>query len=640
MQMVVALDNAEHLLDDVAVLAQALLDAAPALRLIVTSQAPLRLAAERVWRLGPLAIPHATLPAHEAQAFAAVALFAERASAADSRFVLGDAQVPAVIALCRQLDGLALAIELAAARAPSLGVEKLVASMGDRLRLLTSNRNRQAPGRQQTLRAALEWSHALLKPAEQRLFRRLAVLAGSAPLERLSAIAADPLGEPDPQALLDEWALVDALDQLVQRSLVELVFDERGGHPRYRLLESPRALALERLVEAAEEAPLRRRHALAVRAAWEADEQDLYGGRIGVHDWRAAAEAELADAREAMKWARESGEDTLALALAAAMLARLPMPLHEERITLAQTCDALIARVDDARVRERAWSAIRVAWANQRPALAMHAAAQALALARELDPIADDRFRLYDALCESAGLVADEAEATRAEALLAEARAIEDPAWPPVRLRSAARLEARIAGRRGDPAALPLMKRLLTLSRAAGDPSLATLLNISDTELWLGDAPAAARTARALVQELAQQRAPVALVGARVNLAAALIAAGEFEPARAELRRAWPLAVTLERSLWCADYLALLAALAGRFDAAARLLGAADARYAAAQDDRQQNEAAARARTLGLLQAALAPAALESLLADGATCSDDALAAIGFQGMPEPGRGA
>jgi DNA-binding winged helix-turn-helix (wHTH) protein len=152
--MLLALDNAEHLLDAVAPLCSALHAACPRLRLVVTSQVPLKLALERVLRIEPLPVPAAALPADHAQRYGAVALFAERAQAIDARFVLTDANAPVVIALCRALDGLPLAIELAAARAPLLGVAPLLAALDERLKLLTTNRNREAPERQRTLRGA------------------------------------------------------------------------------------------------------------------------------------------------------------------------------------------------------------------------------------------------------------------------------------------------------------------------------------------------------------------------------------------------------------------------------------------------------------------------------------------------------
>jgi predicted ATPase len=222
--MLLALDNAEHLLDGVAHVCRALHDAAPNLRLVVTTQAPLRLAAERVLRIGPLAVPDDdALPAAQALRFGAVALFVERAQAVDQRFALTDANAGAVIATCRALDGVPLAIELAAARAPMLGVDRLLASMQERFRWLTGGRNRAAPARQRALRSALEWSDALLDDRERRVFRRLGVIAGSASLDCIEQVLVDA------DAGLDRWDVADALDVLVDRSLVAVVTDGRRG---------------------------------------------------------------------------------------------------------------------------------------------------------------------------------------------------------------------------------------------------------------------------------------------------------------------------------------------------------------------------------------------------------------------------
>jgi predicted ATPase/DNA-binding winged helix-turn-helix (wHTH) protein len=256
--MLLALDNAEHLLADVAQLCKALHEAAPGLRLLITSQAPLKLAAERVFRIAPLAVPASAVPAQQALQFGAVALFAERAQAVDQRFAMTDATAPAVIEACRALDGLPLAIELAAARAPTLGMPRLLASMHERLQLLTASRNRAAPARQQTLRSAVDWSHGLLQAREQQVFRRLGVMAGSASLGFIQQVLVDA-----DDGSFDVWAVFDALDTLVDRSLVAVLASGDAGEPRYRLLETPRAYALERLRAAGEVPALQRRHALA-----------------------------------------------------------------------------------------------------------------------------------------------------------------------------------------------------------------------------------------------------------------------------------------------------------------------------------------------------------------------------------------
>ena len=268
----IALDNAEHLADAVRDLVQALLDGCPQVCLLVTSQAPLRLAHERLYRLGALAVPDAadTPPSPtDALRHGAVALFVDRAQAADRHFRLDEGNVAAVVEVCRQLDGMALALELAAARVPLLGVVRLQAALADRLRVLTGG-HRGAPARQQTLRAALEWSLGLLNPAEQQVFCRLGVLAGGFTLELAQQVAADPDGGP-----LDPWAVLEALGALADRSLVSV---DAQATPRYALLASPRLLALERLAAGGEAAAVQRRHAGAVSALFAARDADLQAG--------------------------------------------------------------------------------------------------------------------------------------------------------------------------------------------------------------------------------------------------------------------------------------------------------------------------------------------------------------------------
>jgi predicted ATPase/DNA-binding winged helix-turn-helix (wHTH) protein len=495
LRMLVALDNAEHLVDAVAALASALLRAAPGLHLLVTTQVPLRLAAERVMRLAPLALPQGPLPARDAQAFGAVALFVERALAADSRYRMTDEQAPAVIELCHRLDGLPLAIELAAARAPVLGVTGLLTALEDRqhgLRVLGRNRDREAPSRQQTLRAALQWSHGLLEPREQAMFRRLGVLAGPAALSLLRACAADKGDkgdEGDSANGLDEWGVVDSLDVLVQHSLVDVQPDAADAEPRYRLLESARALALELLIASDEWPRLRERHAQAVLAEMQRSDAVLRSGAIGVSAWQQQGEALLSQAREALGWARASGANALALALSTALLTRLPAPAHDERLQLADTCETGLRDSADPLARQQAWAAISVALGNLRPQRARAAAQQALVLARTLHSQGSDAegTMLYDALCEAADVVSDAADADVAEPLLREAQAIVRPHWPPVRLRAIVRLDASIAAARGAvDESLRLYRRLLELCRAAGDPSLMTQANLIDVLLAAG----------------------------------------------------------------------------------------------------------------------------------------------------------
>jgi predicted ATPase/DNA-binding winged helix-turn-helix (wHTH) protein len=653
LQMLIALDNAEHLLEPTAHLAQALLDAEPGLRLVATSQAPLRLAQERVFRLGPMAVPQGPLPSQQAQAFGAVALFCERAAAADHRFQLADADVPLVIELCRHLDGVALAIELAAARAPALGLAQLLAALSDRLRLFNTNRDRLAPARQQNLRAALAWSVGLLAPVEQQLFRRLAVVAGSASLtlvQHLGTLVHRPTegqaeGQTEDQAQSlaapDPWAIVDALDQLIQRSLVEVVQADGPLPPRYRLLESPRALALEQLAATGEEAALRLHHAHGVLAEFNAARAALHAGQIGLQDWRRLGEIEMDNARAALAHVSQAlkgqpGMPALELALASAMI---PAALNAERLALSDRCEQLIAAATvgeaaapplDPAIVYAAWREISMALANMRPTRSLAAAWQALALARQLDAAQPDRYALHHALCATAHMLVDE-DAPAAEQLLQEALALADPQWPPYRQLQALRVQASIAVATGRaPEALRLYRRMLDVGRAAGDPGLTVQVNIANAELVAGDAAAAVASGTQVVALARGMRNENLLVFARVNLAAAHLMLGQTGPARQLLQEAIPSAMRAPLHAWCIDYLAELAALEGRLDAAAKLVGVAAARYEAEEEQRQVNEQRAHERTLGLLRAAWDPGRVEAGIEAGRGMADAEVARLGL----------
>ncbi len=239
LDVLLVLDNAEHLIDEVARLSNAIVTGAPSVRLLVTSQVALKVERERVFRLGPLAIPEAGTSAHDAMRYGAIELFVDQAQAADRRFRVTDENVSNVIELCRHLDGLALAIKLAAVRLPLFGLRGLKQRLGDRLKLL-ADASRSAPTRQQTLRAALEWSYGLLSAKEQTTFRQLGVFAGACgfSLELAQAVAGA-----DGQ---DEWAVIEHVSTLLDHSLL---VDDGADPPRYRLLESARDYALHQLAE-------------------------------------------------------------------------------------------------------------------------------------------------------------------------------------------------------------------------------------------------------------------------------------------------------------------------------------------------------------------------------------------------------
>ncbi|MEW2353702.1 BTAD domain-containing putative transcriptional regulator [Spirillospora sp. NPDC029432] len=239
------LDNCEHVIGTAAELAARLLAAAPGLRILATSREPLGIEGERLQVVPPLDVPAGTAPEELARS-SAVRLFVARAAAAAPGFALDGGTAGPVATICRRLDGIPLALELAATRIRALGAAELAARLDDRFRLLAAGR-RDAPARQRTLRAVIDWSWEPLAEPERTVLRRLAVHADGCTLEAAERVCGDPG--------LD---VVEVLASLVDRSLVAVSHD---GEPRYRLLESVAAYGLERLREAGEESAIRERHA-------------------------------------------------------------------------------------------------------------------------------------------------------------------------------------------------------------------------------------------------------------------------------------------------------------------------------------------------------------------------------------------
>jgi predicted ATPase len=283
-ELLLVLDNCEHLVDGVVATTAALMQGCPGVRVLATSQEVLRVPEETVYRLDPLAVPAAG-DTRDPMEYGAVELFAHRVSALDRSFALTPANVAGVVEICRRLDGIALAIEMAAARVPLLGVEGVRARLDERFRLLSAG-NRIALRKHQTLRAALEWSHGHLSEVEQLVFRRLGIFAGGFPLGALAEVVADDA--------LDEWEVIERLGSLVDKSLVVA---EGSPTKRYRLLETMRAFALEHLAAAGETATLERRHArwLDRACAGLLDVSLTRGG-----PWSRHLEAELDNVRAAL----------------------------------------------------------------------------------------------------------------------------------------------------------------------------------------------------------------------------------------------------------------------------------------------------------------------------------------------------
>jgi predicted ATPase/class 3 adenylate cyclase len=291
-QTLLVLDNFEHLLDASTVVAS-LLDACRHLHVLVTSRIPLHLAREHEYAVPPLSMPDPqNLPEIEAlRQYEAVALFIDRARAVKTGFTVTNENAPAVAEICARLDGLPLAIELAAARIKVFPPQALLARLSSRLKMLTTSAG-DRPGRQQTLRGAIEWSYLLLGPEEQRVFARLSVFTGGCTLEALEAICGDDVG-------LD---VIDGMGSLVEKSLLQQA-EQPDGEPRFTMLETIREYAEERLEEAGESGALREVHARYFAALCRETRPQL--NTPAETDWNRRMTWDIANLRAAGEWLRE-----------------------------------------------------------------------------------------------------------------------------------------------------------------------------------------------------------------------------------------------------------------------------------------------------------------------------------------------
>jgi predicted ATPase/class 3 adenylate cyclase/DNA-binding CsgD family transcriptional regulator len=384
-RMLVLLDNCEHLLDAIAALTTALLSACPGLTLLATSREPIGVAGEVTWRVPSLSVDDE-----------AVELFVDRARRARSDFDMTDDDLHAVREICRRLDGMPLAIELAAARVRALSLDEIVDSLHDRFRLLIGGR-RTAVRRQQTLRASVDWSHALLTEPERVLFRRLAPFMGGFDLAAARVVAGG--------TEVERYQVLDQLALLVDKSLVAA--DDSGGRMRYRLLETVRQYALEKLGESGEADTVRARHRdyyTAMAALLDAPAASGHRGRV------VQAETEIDNLRAAFAWSRENGDVELALQIASSLQ---PLWLTRARLREGQSwIGEVLADLDtvDREVapavlaRTLADAALFDGWVGAPES--KEQAAEALAIARQLD----DPALLVRALTACCGTTAFDAE--------------------------------------------------------------------------------------------------------------------------------------------------------------------------------------------------------------------------------------
>jgi predicted ATPase/DNA-binding winged helix-turn-helix (wHTH) protein len=584
------LDNCEHLAAHVAHLVHAILDAGTEARILATSQEALKSPSEYLYRLESLAVPPAGTTLASARKFGAIQLLEERARAADRHFSLTESGVADAIELTRHLDGIALAIEMAAVRVPVLGLQALNARLGERLKLLRGA-SRLLPARHQTLRATLDWSHSLLAPEEQAVLRRLSVFVGSFRLELAQAVAA---GED-----LDEWTTLDALTGLVERSLVQV---ERSEPPRYRLLETTRLYAAEKCAENGESERCQERHGAALAALGEEISKTFW--ELPDPQWLALYAADYDDLQAAFDFGCRMGDPAMVACTGEALfdLDRMRGQTMSPR-PRARAAHVLLDAAPPP-VRARLWNCIA------RPVLALPefpflASAQQRVLAwRE----AGDARQLFLALGTLGIAHARVGEWEDSERAFREADGLEDPSWPP-------RLRIELVGDRltlgnyrGDAVAYrDSLREMLAFAEQAGALAIAgqSRRSLADAALMLGDAEEAIRLGRAAIADPHTRERARALAVTRSNLHGAHLVAGDLDAAR-EVGLAALVGCRQTAILhYFFDHLAWYSALTGRVQEAAQLLGFADRVYAAQQEMRQLNEARGAEEAGKVIDAAL-----------------------------------
>ena len=460
--LLLVLDNFEQVLDAAPVVAR-LLAASPTLKVLATSRAPLRVYGERDYLVPPLALPDLRRPPPFAALAAneAVRLFAERAGAARADFALTPDNAPAVAAVCARLDGLPLAIELAAARAKLLSPQALLARLDDRLTLLTGGA-RDQPERLRTMRDAIAWSHDLLTDEERVLFRRLAVFAGGFTLEAAAAVA---LGEHPAAGLRGQ--VLEGISSLLDKSLLRQE-TRPDDEPRVLMLETIRDYGLERLDAAGEGAEMRRRHALYFLGLAEETDRHLDGPDEPV--WLERLEAEHDNLRAALAWLLEQpAESEAGLRLAGALGEFWMVHAHlDEGRRWLERALAVSRDVPSAARANALVQAADLARMQGDDEQAGELAAAGLALYRELG----DKPGIARALLEVGAQAATAGDVERAVALCEEGLALAREEDSPLAGSHLIVLGEAARGRGDDDRAVACYAEALALARARGQTSI------------------------------------------------------------------------------------------------------------------------------------------------------------------------
>jgi predicted ATPase/transcriptional regulator with XRE-family HTH domain len=612
-QLLLIFDNCEHVVETVAQLAASILTTAPDVRLLATSRQALDIAGEAAHRLPSLPLPDdiAGLTADEALRYGAIVLFADRATAADTRFALTENNAPIVADICRRLDGIPLAIELAAARVKLLSIPTLAQRLDERFRILTGG-GRDALPRQKTLSALIDWSYDLLAPQEQLLFARLGVFAGGFGLDAATNVCGG--------AGLDEIDILDLLGSLTDKSLV--LANVSGEHERYRLLESTAAYALEKLSAAGARETLARRHAEYFRDQALADDKRYDMGSTLA--WLASVGLELDNYRAALAWALTQGNDAVlggAIAGALSQLWGFAGLTVEGRYWIGLALER-VSEAEHPHIAARLWLALA-----------------SLSSGQHKHDEAERGMRLYASMGNARGTARaqriigialnqmgrlDEAKAVIEQAL-ATARAIGNASI----VAGCLSLQGNNARLRGDVrAGRELHAQALAAFKALGDESgtAQVLSNAAELEFDDGHPEQALRAVSEALEIHVAAKNPTGIAIDLNNSAAYRIALGDVTAARDSAREGLRVArqARVEVCLAVAlQHLALLAALGGDARRGAQLRGYIDAQYTALGMQREPTEQWGFDKLMAVLHEMLSADEIAQLAEGGAAWSED-----------------
>jgi predicted ATPase/DNA-binding winged helix-turn-helix (wHTH) protein len=554
------LDGAEQFGDTLAARLTELVSQTQGVRALLTSQVPLGVPGETVYRLSPLPVPHRGTAQADAARFAAVELFAERAAAADRRFELSPTNTSIVAEICRRLDGNPLALELAAARVPALGLDALLERLEDRFRLLRLPGHSPDP-RHGALHAAFDWSYSLLTASEQRVFNRLGTFAGSFTLNSAARCVADET--------IDTAEAIDLVGRLVDRSLVTAL---PVDPPRYALFESARYFAVGRLTALRELESAQERMAATMLNLLDAAYQEYWSLDEAI--WLHRYEPELENVRAAIDWA---GAHDRALGVA---LYGSAWPLFVEtdlcaegRNRFAQAVALLSDTLPNSRVG-RFWEAVATYDSTRQCDRARYAAE----LAAKMHAATGDLRSHYYALTQLAFNWRGDDSAARAA--FDAARCLEDPAWPARLLTHGALTEGALLVSRGQfVEARAAYRRAVRLALTMSErQALAATVNIVELDTACGDTASALQLGRPLVLSLRHSGRRETRFELLVVVFNALLIAGDLTEARATGAELFELAHRFDTGelYTVLDAMAFLACVDGRYDVAARIIAVAD----------------------------------------------------------------